>query len=67
MGILSLVTFLPVLGGLALLLLPRAAERLQRAVAIGFSLATFVASIQLWLRFEPGVAGMQLGESSGEA
>jgi NADH-quinone oxidoreductase subunit M len=54
--ILSLVTFLPILGGLVVAALPRASAK---AGALVVSLLAFAASVPLWFGFEPGNADFQ--------
>jgi NADH-quinone oxidoreductase subunit M len=51
-SLLTIVTFLPLAGAVLLLLLPRAAERLLRPLALGVSLATFALSLALWTGFD---------------
>jgi len=51
---LSLTVFLPLVGVGMLLLIPKAQERLIKSVALGFSLASFAASVLLLARFEFG-------------
>ncbi|MGC8780340.1 MAG: complex I subunit 4 family protein [Anaerolineae bacterium] len=58
--LLSVITFLPLAGGLILLLLP--GERLQKWWALLVSLITFAASCLLWVWWRPGEAGMQFLE-----
>ncbi len=58
--LLSLITFLPLVGGLVLLALP--GERLQKWWALLVSLATFAASCLLWAWWKAGEAGMQFVE-----
>jgi NADH-quinone oxidoreductase subunit M len=63
--ILSLVTFLPLVGVAALLLIRGDAEivaRNARYVALWASLITFVVSLLLWFRFDEAVAGFQFVE-----
>ncbi len=55
-NILSIVTFLPLLGAIVVFSAPAKAARV---VAFLFSLATFAVSLVLWFRFDPQVAGMQ--------
>src|SRR5919204_1665729 len=62
-GVLSVVTFLPALGALLILVLvPRRHEAALRWGGLATSLATFVVSIPLWLRFDAGEADMQFEE-----
>jgi NADH-quinone oxidoreductase subunit M len=60
--ILSLVTFLPLLGAAIVLLLPASRTGAVRAVAFGVSALTFVASIPLFTMFDPARSGMQFVE-----
>ncbi|MFM8944709.1 MAG: NuoM family protein [Actinomycetota bacterium] len=59
---LSLVTFLPVAGVAALLLVRRLSDGAARVTALGVSLATFVASLGLLAAFDPAADGYQLVE-----
>jgi NADH-quinone oxidoreductase subunit M len=62
MGLLSFVTWSPLIGAVILALLPREPVRgLQRA-ALVFSLIPFVASLFVLARFETGVADFQMVE-----
>ncbi len=58
--LLSVITLLPLVGGLILLALP--GERLQKWWALGVSLATFVISCLLFVWWQAGEAGMQFVE-----
>ncbi len=58
--LLSIITFLPLVGGLILLALP--GERLQKWWALAVSLATFAVSCLLWAWWRAGEAGMQFVE-----
>jgi NADH-quinone oxidoreductase subunit M len=51
-GPVTVVTFLPALGALLVALLPRRAEAAQRWGGLVVALATFVASLPLWFRFD---------------
>ena len=51
--LLTIVTFLPVLGAALIVLLPRGEGSQHKGVAFIFSLATFFASIPLWTGFHP--------------
>ena len=60
--LLSILTFLPMAGALALLLVrgtPAAIERTARQVALGTTLLTLLLALLLWVRFVPGQAGFQ--------
>ncbi len=58
--LLSVITLLPLVGGLILLALP--GERLQKWWALGVSLATFIISCLLFVWWQAGEAGMQFVE-----
>ncbi len=58
--LLSIITFLPLVGGLVLLLLP--GERVQKWFALAVSVATFVLSCLLFAWWKAGEAGMQFVE-----
>lgn len=58
--LLSIITFLPLVGGLILLALPGA--KLQKWWALLVSLATFAVSCLLWVWWQAGEAGMQFVE-----
>ncbi len=60
--VLSIVTFLPAVGGLALLLVPRADTGLLRRASLGVSIAAFVLSLPLWVRFDGSSADYQFEE-----
>ncbi len=61
--VLSTVTFLPLLGALLLLFLPRANEKAIKSLALAASLVTFAVSLLLYAYFEVGSAAMQFSES----
>lgn len=56
---LTLVTFLPLLGGLVLLAIPAAAREAIRRTALAISIAAFAVSLPLLVWFDPSQAGMQ--------
>jgi NADH-quinone oxidoreductase subunit M len=58
--IVSLVLWLPALGALLLLLLPRNNDELARRIALGFAVATFLASLVLLFSFDYAAGAMQL-------
>jgi NADH-quinone oxidoreductase subunit M len=62
-GLLSLVTFLPALGAVALSLLPRRHETALRGGALVVTLATFAFSVPLYLRFDGDSPDFQFDES----
>jgi NADH-quinone oxidoreductase subunit M len=63
--ILSLITFLPLVGALFCLIVngpKEAVDRNCRSVALVTTLATFLISLLLWIRFDPTKAGFQFEE-----
>ena len=58
--LLSLVTFVPLLGALAILALPAPAS--ARWIALGTTIVTFVLSLMMWAGFDPANPGFQLVE-----
>ena len=65
--LLSITTFLPLVGALAILLLRGGEEetaRLARWIALWISLATFAVSVEVWAAFDPGRADFQLIEKA---
>ncbi|WP_420632097.1 complex I subunit 4 family protein [Candidatus Leptofilum sp.] len=59
MGILSLLTFFPLIGVVILLIMRKASDNAMKWVAIGTSIATFALSLVVLGQFETGVAGLQ--------
>ena len=62
-SILTIVTFLPLVGALLLLFFPgrdEAAANVQRWVALVTTLATFVLTLFVWARFDPSNPGFQM-------
>jgi len=65
--ILSLITFLPLVGALFCLIVSgpkEAVERNCRSVALVTTMATFLISLLLWVRFDPTKAGFQFEEKA---
>ena len=63
--LLTCIIALPVLGGLAVLVMPSRngqGDRLIRQVGFGVSLAVFALTLLLWARFDAGAAGFQFVE-----
>jgi NADH-quinone oxidoreductase subunit M len=60
--ILSILIWLPILGGLAVLAVGDERAALARQLTLVVSLLTFVASLPLWQRFDPTTAAMQFTE-----
>ena len=52
MNLLTVVTFLPLVGALALVLLPREEPNQHRSVTLVFTVLTFVLSLGLWFGFD---------------
>jgi NADH-quinone oxidoreductase subunit M len=61
--VLSIVLFLPLLGALVALLIPREEEGIARAIGLVTSTLTFLVSLILLVAFEPGQGGFQLETS----
>jgi len=61
---LSLLTFLPLAGAVALAFLPRGKDVMLRNTALFFNLITLVQALVLYSRFDPAQAGMQFVEES---
>ena len=63
--LLSIVVWLPIVGGIAVLLLGSGARvQLAKQVALGTSILTFVLSLPLWVHFDASSAAMQFVEST---
>ena len=60
--LLTTITFLPVVGALAVACVPRRAEAAVKQATLGASLATFAVSLGLWTRFDPASADYQFAE-----
>ena len=60
--ILSILIWLPILGGLAVLALGDKRAALARQLALAISILAFIASLPLWQRFDPSTAAMQFTE-----
>jgi NADH-quinone oxidoreductase subunit M len=62
--VLSIIVWLPILGGIAVLLLGSGARvHLGKQVALGTSIVTFVLSLPLWVRFDFDSAAFQFVEN----
>ena len=61
-GLLSLLTWLPIAGGLVVLFMGERAIRLGRWVALATSVIVFGASIPLWTQFNPAMFDFQFVE-----
>jgi NADH-quinone oxidoreductase subunit M len=60
--LLSIVTFLPLAGGLLLIFLPKERTKEARAFALAVSLLTFIVSLALYIRFDGGTGAPQFAE-----
>ncbi len=60
--ILTLTLALPMAGALLLALVPRDRALAHKVVSLAASLAAFVASLSIWVNFDPALAGFQLVE-----
>jgi NADH-quinone oxidoreductase subunit M len=60
--LLTIVTFLPLAAGLALLCAPRLPASAWQAVGLGASVATFLLALRLFAGFDPARAGYQFVE-----
>jgi len=61
-GLLSLITFFPLVGALAIALLNKEAKGNARWIALYTTLFTLGAAVYLWGQFDPGNAGFQFVE-----
>jgi NADH-quinone oxidoreductase subunit M len=61
--LLSLLIWLPILGGIAVLLLGSERAQLSKQLALGVSVLTFVASLPLFMSFDSSTSEMQFVES----
>jgi NADH-quinone oxidoreductase subunit M len=62
--ILSVITYLPLLGAIGLLFVPRGRDEAVRVVALLASLASFIISLWLPFRYDPSTAAMQFEETA---
>jgi len=62
LGLLSLITFLPLLGAIVMMLIPREQELTHKRVALAVSILTFVASLALITKFNGDTFHFQLVE-----
>src|SRR5215213_9535022 len=61
--ILSVIVWLPVVGGIAVLLLGSERAQLGKQIALGVSIITFALSLPLWFGFDFDSASMQFVEN----
>lgn len=64
MPLLTLITFVPLLGAVLLALAPLEDDRALRLGALGVTLANAVLGLLVWQGFDPAEAGLQLVEST---
>jgi len=60
MGILNIVTYIPLLGAVVLLFLPKQSGGAIRYTATFFAVVDFIASLYLWFNFDPHGTGAHL-------
>ncbi|MFQ5892749.1 MAG: NADH-quinone oxidoreductase subunit M [Nitrospinota bacterium] len=61
-GLISAVVFLPAIGAVALVFVPRRLERVFPLGSLAVAVVTLLLSISLWVRFEKGTAAFQFVE-----
>jgi NADH-quinone oxidoreductase subunit M len=61
--ILSIIIWLPIFGGIAVMLLGSERTQLGKQVALGVSIVTFALSVPLWTSFDSASAAMQFVEN----
>jgi NADH:ubiquinone oxidoreductase subunit 4 (subunit M) len=57
--LLNVVTFLPLVGAVISIMIPRSEEKLVRAWALLVTIVTFLTSIPLFYYFDGSISGMQ--------
>lgn len=60
--ILSIITFLPLVGAIAVMMTPK--DEGKKLVALGFTIFTFLVSLTLWFGWDNGNAGYQFVEDA---
>ncbi len=60
---LSLVVWLPIVGGLLVLVAGNRADETARKIALGISIATFISSVSLYLKFDSTTPAFQFVEN----
>ncbi len=63
-NLLTAIIFLPLLGAVVVMLLPRGNKNLARWVALGFSLAVFLLSLKVFLDYDRAAGGFQFEEQA---
>ncbi len=56
---LTLITFIPLVGAIAILFIPKTKATAIKVTALIFSLPSLLLSILMWMRYNPGAPGMQ--------
>lgn len=62
--LLTLLIWLPIIGGIAVLASGDREPRISKQIALWFSVLTFVISLGLWIGFDVGTPAMQFVERS---
>ncbi|MDI6827984.1 MAG: Fe-S-binding domain-containing protein, partial [Armatimonadota bacterium] len=57
--ILTIITFVPLVGALALVFIPKDKHGAIKWTSLLFSLVPLVLSVMLWIGYDPSKAGMQ--------
>ena len=60
--LLTLITFIPLLGSAVVMLMPRTGKQAVRWVTFVFSLAPFLLAVVLWISFQQAGVGFQFEE-----
>ena len=60
--IVTLITFVPLIGGIIVVGLDREQKELARRLALGFSLAALALAVVLWTQFRPSIGALQFDE-----
>lgn len=63
-NLLTAIIFLPLLGAIVMMLLPRGNKALVRYLALGFSLVEFILALQLFLTYDHAAGGFQFLEQT---
>jgi len=59
---LSAIVFIPLIGAILVLLVPRENDRLMKQISLVASLVTFLLSLAVWTQYNRGAGGMQFVE-----
>jgi len=63
-GLLSILTFLPLVGGIVAIGLGPDHRRMARGVALGVSFAALALAVAAWMHFDPTASGFQFSEQA---